>query len=92
MQTTSLKAYAEEIEPTLGYRQDMVLKALQNVGPMTNKETARYLEMEINSITPRMNELVKMGLVGEVDKRHCKITGRTAIVWGLKKLEQARLL
>lgn len=81
VQQTSRIAYREEIKPTLGIRQEATLYALRRLGPSTNKEVSRWLELEINSITPRMYELVKKGLVREWGTRLCKITGRRCIAW-----------
>ena len=42
------------------------------------------LGLPINQITPRTNELVKMGLVVEDKKRSCDVSGRKAIAWMVK--------
>lgn len=81
IQKTSLSAYRTEIEGTLGERQSEVLAALITRNGMTDKELARELGREINTITPRRNELVALGLVREHCKRPCGITGRTALCW-----------
>ena len=50
---------------------------------MTNLELSQFLGLPINSVTPRVNELVKAGVVVRVDIKF-QMTGRTAIVWGIK--------
>ncbi len=82
MQTTSLSAYSL-ILPTLGDKQATVLTALMNSGGLTNKELSEFLGWDINRVTPRVNELVKKGLVCEVEKRTCMFTKHTAIAWGI---------
>lgn len=84
IQRTSRKAYLNEIAPTRGPRQILVLEAMDRLGEATNKELARALEWEINTVTPRTNELVKALIVEEVARRPCKITGRMAIVWAIR--------
>lgn len=54
-------------------------------GPCTDMELVKMLNFsDANRIRPRRYELMKKGIVEEVDRRPCKITGRRAIVWGIK--------
>ncbi len=84
LQATSREAFAG-IAPHLGERQQEVLAAFYKNGPMTNSELSEFLGIRINAITPRTNELVKMGLVHEHDRRPCRVTGSKAIVWSAYK-------
>jgi len=84
IRSTSLDAY-NEIAPTLGKRQQLVLKAIKRASrAVSNRELAKYLGLEINQITPRVNELVKLGLVFADCKRVCRIGKRNAIHWRMK--------
>lgn len=82
---TSLDAY-QEIKPTLGSRQKVVLDAIhhiiytKNTFP-TNLELSQFMGIPINSITPRTNELEKLGKIFISDKRLCKVSGRMARTW-----------
>ena len=78
MRSTSLDAF-NEIKPELGDRQKMVLYGIKQLGCPTNLELSKYLNIPINQITPRTNELVKYGIVIECEKRECSISHR--IVW-----------
>lgn len=80
---TSREAFSD-IQPRIGDRQREVLDAFYKQGPMTNTELSRTIGLPIKMITPRTNELVKMGYVKEHSRRACKITGRRAIVWVAK--------
>jgi len=81
-----LEAYHHLVETgELGERQQQVFKGFTKLQRATNLEVSRELKLPINQVTPRTNELVKMGLLEEKDKRKCKISGRKAIEWGLKK-------
>lgn len=80
-QETSGMAY-DSVKPELGKRQRDVLRSLQ-FGPKTNQEIAEYLNLPINSITPRTNELVKKGIVVE-HSRKIGSSGRWAIKWVIK--------
>lgn len=90
MQPTSLEAY-EEVKKTLGTRQLRVLEKLDyNPTAMTNTELAYAMDLPINTITPRIFELRQKGLVKEHEKRKCTITGRTAIAWRVKNMDEIK--
>lgn len=77
---TSLDAfnsYECKIKPS----QSMVYEELKVLQSATNLEVARALMWDINLVTPRMNELVKLGLVVQDCTRSCTISGRKAIAW-----------
>lgn len=91
VQETSLEAY-EEIKPTLGEKQRMVLSLLEKtIKPMTNSEIARALGWSINRVTPRVFELREKGVVAEAGKRPCTITGRNALTWKISIVEKPQL-
>jgi predicted ArsR family transcriptional regulator len=80
---TSLEVYYDIItEGMLGDMQKAVFEVFKDYGNMTNKQIADRLELPINCVTPRTNELVKFNLV-EVKERVKQNNGRSAIVWGL---------
>jgi len=75
----SLDAF-ESIKPDLNAKQRIVFEALRNK-PATNKTLSKRMQLPINSITPRVLELRKMGLV---KKMYSEIdNNRTATVWGV---------
>jgi hypothetical protein len=79
---TSIETYLKNVYPNLGHRQAVVLHHLRNASvALTNAEIAAALARPINEITPRTNELRKMGLVIDAGRRKCKITGNTAHQW-----------
>lgn len=53
-------------------------------GDHTNAEIARALSVPINTITPRVLELRKMGLILDAGRRMCKVTGSTVHAWRAK--------
>lgn len=76
---TSLKAYKEL---NIQKREQEVIDALKQLGPSTNNEIARLLGWFPSSVSGRMNALRdKHGIVQEVQKRECNVTGNTAIEW-----------
>ena len=81
---TSIEAYSR-IKKELGKRQQEVYDGFLGNGTCTNLELSRSLGIPINQITPRTNELVKLGFVAEVEKRVCGVSGRKAISWRVKK-------
>lgn len=86
IQETSKTVYFNEIKPNLGERQKAIYNALNGYQGLTNTELASLINWPINTVTPRVNELVKLGLVEEVEKRKCRATGRRAIAWGVKRI------
>jgi|25BtaG_2_1085352.scaffolds.fasta_scaffold00534_2 Mn-dependent DtxR family transcriptional regulator len=89
MQPTSLQAY-DEVKKTLGRRQSFVFIGIDTAGSVTNSELATQLDWPINTITPRVFELRKMGLVKEDCKRKCTVTGRRAIAWRVRRLDEIK--
>lgn len=79
---TSLMAY-RDVLPELSVRYQEYLVALRGIGhPATDLEVSRFSgHSDPNYFRPRRNELVKMGLVVEVGKRECSVSGKTALVW-----------
>ena len=85
IQQTSLTCYKELADDgILCARQSQVLSAFKAHGCHTNLEISRITGLPINTITGRVRELVKMGLLEEIGKKR-DTTGRTAIIWGSMK-------
>lgn len=80
---TSLKAYRTEVKNTLLKRQVVVMKAFNKNGNMSNSELASLLGWPINTVTPRVNELVKLKRLTHIRTKKCKVTGRSVKEWGL---------
>lgn len=68
----------------LGDRQRAVYEVIHRLGLACNLDIAIELGIPINSITPRTNELVSLGLVEEGPKKTGP-SGRQVIYWQLKK-------
>lgn len=84
VQETSIKTYHDiEEEGLLGEMQIKVYTTIKSNPNNTDKENATMIGMPINCYTGRRNELVDLGLVESKGKRHCSISGRYALVWGL---------
>lgn len=65
--------------------QEQVVEALKQAGePLTSHEIADALHIvQRDSISPRMIELRRQGLIVEVARRKCRITGHKKIVWDI---------
>jgi hypothetical protein len=93
---TSLQAYRLDALPKKAVKQRAVLAIFEQAeifkGVMfpnyTNTEIAQRLEWPINTVTPRVFELRKLGLLIEDVRRKCTITGRMAIAWKLAGQQQ----
>lgn len=79
-QETSGLAY-DSIQENLGDKQKLVLWAFRSQGDKTNAEMAEFLHWPINTVTPRVGELVKRRFV-EAKGIKMANTRRKAIVWG----------
>jgi hypothetical protein len=80
IQETSLKAF-REILPELGHRQLEVLRVIYNQVTANNNIISKILKLPINSVTPRVNELRKKGLVIMSTVSPCPFTGKSTIWW-----------
>ena len=91
IQQTSLEAYNILTDEKLSERYKQILLAIKHLGAATNMEIAQHLGWSINRVTPRVNELIKIGkmrefydLEGKLISRECKVTGYKARVVGLR--------
>ncbi len=83
IQQTSLVAYYD-IYRKLGLLQRKVLAIIREVGPVSNLMISRYSSIPINIVTPRVNELRKIGLVVFDRKDVCEISGKRVIYWRVR--------
>ena len=89
---TSILAYAEVLED-LGERQAEVYRVIRDFGDRgcNNKMIARKMNIPINSVTGRVNELRKMGIVLHYKKDICPVTletenkERLTIFWRVRR-------
>lgn len=81
VRNTSVEAYRSL--NNLGERQRGVFGAIKDLKIACNSEIAVYLDMPINQITPRTNELVEAGLVEEGLRDKSPHTGKRVIFWQL---------
>lgn len=84
---TSIDTYRQiEADGLLSKRRWEVYQCLYKLGPMTQGETAKRIELVVvnidrPSITPRFAELEAMGVIETVGERACNVTGRNVLVW-----------
>jgi predicted transcriptional regulator len=79
IQQTTLEAWGS-VQLQLGARQQLIYAAITVMGGATNLQLSKHLGLPINSVTPRVLELRKLGMIqeGEVIMQE---TGRSAIKW-----------
>lgn len=80
IQPTSIEAY-KSIQPTLGDMQRFIYKAIQKNPGMSNHDISRFLQLEINKVTPRVKELRTMNLVIFSHYKKDRKTGRKVMCW-----------
>ena len=78
---TTLEAW-QEVKKTLRPRQQFVYEGIlyRKVHP-TAAELARYLNLPVRSVAPRITELSKKGIIIRHDRRRCAVTGGSAWTW-----------
>lgn len=82
---TSLEAY-KEVSLKIGDKQKLILDTIGYAKrPVNNQEIAAYLNLPINTITPRTNELVSLGKVELAFKAIFHLTGRRVCYWKIKQ-------
>jgi len=79
---TSLLAYAEA-QQNPGNKQLGVYEMIRHYGPMCNQWIASRLNWPINTVTPRVQELRKKGLVKKDHVGRDPHTGRLVIYWSI---------
>ena len=84
---TSLLAF-ESIKSDLGKRQLQVYKGFKKLEYATNSMVSKYLNLPINSTTPRTHELRKKGLIERSHISKCPITKNTAQYWKINDLNK----
>lgn len=82
IQQTSLFAF-KEVQPKLPRSRRKVYDQIALQADATNNELSHQLNIPINQITPRTNELRKAGLVMFARTRACKMTGKPCMAWKL---------
>ena len=79
MRQTSLLAFAEA-RKSLNNKQKLVLEAIEEIAPCSDKQIASHLDWPINSVTPRRGELFKKDKI--TDAYVAKdFTGRKCTFW-----------
>lgn len=83
---TSLDAWYNEVKPTLNARQQEVYDGMNSFKtPRTAPEIAKFLNLPLRSVAPRITELKKKGRVERQERRTCVITGGSAYTWRVTK-------
>ena len=80
----------KKIKPDALLRRNLVMKILNEHGPMTAQGISTILCMrgytttpDRNFSSPRLTELQKMGCVRAIEKETCNVSGRKVAVWDL---------
>lgn len=79
MRRTSILAFRSL--NNINERQRQVYNALEEICPASNRQVSEQSHLPINTVTPRMGELVEAGRVVEAYRDRDDKTGRTVIFW-----------
>lgn len=81
----------ETVDRQKRYRQ--IIECLTEIPEMTARELASYMCLkgyiptaERNYVHPRLNELCQRGVVEQLGKKVCKVTGKNVTVYGLTEV------
>lgn len=79
---TTLLAYNElKMSRKLGNLQSKIYALIQERSDLSNRDIARILGLEICTVTGRVNELTKEGLIKAWGRKTDPRTGKTVKVW-----------
>lgn len=74
---TSIAAYREHKETgKLGRQAAKILEGMSPSKDYSRKELSKELGIELSAICGRVNELLALGLLEELEPRKCNITGK----------------
>jgi Mn-dependent DtxR family transcriptional regulator len=82
IQDTSISALHEE-KRNHSNQKIFITNLLSVYGTLTNKEISRIAKLETSSVSGRVNDLRKEGLVSFCEKRICSISGKRVNAWRL---------
>jgi len=80
IQQTSLEAF-NEAKKGMNEHQTQIFAVIVANSGISNHEISKKMGWEINSVTPRVLELRKMGLVKQAGIKQDQSTGRNVIGW-----------
>jgi len=80
IQETSLEAF-ESIQMELGERQRQFYNLIKLYPGVSNHDLSRIAQLPINSVTPRVNELRRKGLVVFSHYKQDRVTNRRVMTW-----------
>lgn len=84
---TAVESYYSIIDK-LPDKRKIVYEALLEIQPACNLDVSEHLNLPINRITPRMNELVNLEVVVESHRGLCARTGKRVIYWKVNREEK----
>lgn len=85
LRQTSIQAY---YGLDLNQQEEMIIETLSHIGEGCISEIADYMGWERSTVSGRMNDLKKVGILIYVGKRKSKITGITSDIYRLKNLKE----
>ena len=89
IQDTSLIAF-KQVSKSLSRRQQQVYDILLEIEPANNLMISKKLDILINAITPRINELRNLGIIFFAFLKKCPYTDRLSMFWRIPRSENER--
>ena len=92
---TSIRAYNNEVQGFKNKLYPKILEALHEIDKdgegATRGEIANYSKLEKSTVSARVNEMLKLGILQEVGRRKCKISKILSYTIAINKSGQGRL-
>jgi hypothetical protein len=82
--SSTSKAAAASVRPTVKTYEGLVLDLITNSGPMTCDEVERWFGLSHQSTSARIRGLVLKGFLVDYGERRKTRSGRSATVWGVR--------
>lgn len=77
MRMTSLRAFDEiKSNGTLGFQEQLIYDYIKRKPKLTRKQIARELELDVSSVSGRVNGLMNKRLVTDEKRGKCPISGK----------------
>ena len=89
MHNNSIKAYREEFPKLSRRASDIYYFLLEHLElSFTDRDIKQQMKFpEMNNVRPRVTELIQQGLLEEVGKTICKVTGKTVRMVSLRNVK-----
>lgn len=92
---TSIRAYNNEVKAIKNKLYPIILSTLNEIDKnnegLTRGEIANYSQLQKSTVSARVNEMLKLGILQEVGRRKCRFSKILSYTIAINKSGQGRL-